>query len=495
MAAISIIFPFKQDFYVLYNLVIRMIKRYDWKKWRYIAAFMALAVCVLCLSGCGRNVEINTYDFTESSQELDNPGRGFYRIHCFEITDHQEDYQQKIAEEFGKDKETRLSLIEINLQNYKEGAITEAGLANIEALLDALEATDKQLILRFLYDWDGKGEIHEPANLETILLHMEQVGPVLRGHHKQIFTLQGLFIGNWGEMNGTKFLKDEDLSQLAFKLAAVTDASSYLAVRMPAQWRRIIDNQAENQTIRDLKTRLGLFNDGMLGNESDYGTYGTESTDTADWKSSWSREDELEFQNELCGRVPNGGEVIHENAFNDLERAIEDLSTMRVTYLNQDYDKEVFQKWAGEQVLEQGCFSGMDGLTYIKRHLGYRLLITDVSLEHHLVKDLLSANITFKNVGFAPLYKDAEVQLSLYSEEKDHLLTYEVPQNLRKLLGGKQAEESLTIYQDVPLKELSETSYKVYVSLIDSQTGKNIFLANEQEAGQYGYLIGTIDID
>lgn len=470
-------------------------KWYGWKKWKYIAALMALAVCVLCFSGCGRTVEISTYDFTESSQELDNPSRGFYRIHCFQITDHQENYQQKIADEFGQDKETKLSLVEINLQNYRQGAITEVGLANIESLLDALKAADKQLVLRFVYDWDGKNMEREPENLETILLHMEQIGPALREHHKQIFTLQGLFIGNWGEMNGTKFLKEEDLSQLAFKLAAVTDPSTYLSVRMPAQWRKIIGDQGENQSIRDLKTRLGLFNDGMLGNESDYGTYGTESADAADWHSSWSREDELEFQNELCGRVPNGGEVIHENAFNDLDRAIEDLATMHVTYLNQDYDREVFQKWEREQVSEQGCFSGMDGLTYIKRHLGYRLLITDAYLEHKALKNLLSADVTFKNAGFAPLYRDVKVQLSLYSEEKDQLLTYEVPQNLRKLLGGKQAEELLTIHQDVPLKELSKTSYKAYVSLIDSQTGKSVFLANEQEAEQYGYPIGTIDID
>lgn len=470
-------------------------RKYIWQKGKYQITVIVLTVCMLCLSGCGHNVETSTYNFTESSQELDNPSRGFYRIHSFQITDHQEDYQQKITAEFGQDKETKLSLVQINLQNYREGAITEAGLANIESLLDALKVTDKHLIVRFVYDWDGKNMECEPENLETILLHMEQVGPALRRHHKQIFTLQGLFIGNWGEMNGTKFLEDEDLSQLAFKLAAVTAPSTYLSVRMPAQWRKIIGDQGENQSIRDLKTRLGLFNDGMLGNESDYGTYGTQSADAADWCSSWSREDELEFQSALCGCVPNGGEVIHDNAFNDLDRAIEDLATMHVTYLNEDYDRAVFQKWAGEQVSAQGCFSGMDGLTYIKRHLGYRLLITDAQLEHKPVKNLLSADVTFKNVGFAPLYQDVKVQLSLYSEEKDKLLTYEVPQNLRKLLGGNQAEDLLTLHKEIPMKDLSGTSYNVYVSLTDSQTGKNIFLANQQETEQYGYPIGTIDVD
>lgn len=476
--------------------MMKMVRRSILKKWKYVEILVVLAVCVLCLSGCDSKVEIHTYHFTESSKALDNPNRGFYYIYGFRITDQPEDYQQQIADAFHMDEETALALIEINLQSYREGTISEAGLADLESLLDALAATDKQLIIRFLYDWDGENEKYEPEKLETILLHMEQVGPVLRKHHEQIFTLQGLFIGNWGEMNGTKFLGDENLSYLASKLAEVTDVSTYLSVRTPAQWRQIVkrDVQGNGQPVENLKKRLGLFNDGMLGSESDYGTYGAENADTADWHSSWCREDELAFQDELCSRVPNGGEVIHENAFNDFDRAVEDLSTMHVTYLNRDYDRAVFQKWAGEKVSEPGCFSGMDGLTYIERHLGYRLLIEDASLAHKDGAGLLAVDVTFQNTGFAPLYREVAVAVNLYSEENDELLTYEVPQNLRKLSGGAQAEELLTLHQEIPLDALSETDYKVYVSIMDCQTGKNIFLANEQEIERYGYCIGTVTI-
>ncbi len=474
-----------------------MDRRYIGIKWRRDAIAMILGVCLL-FGGCGRSVDVETCTFTESPAELDNPNRGFYYIHGFRITDRQENYQQLVANDYAHDTDTALSLVEVNLQNYTDSAISEAGIANIEALLDALKDTDKQLILRFLYDWDGNNEETEPEDLEIILLHMEQLGPVLRKRHQQLFTMQGLFIGNWGEMNGTKFLQAEDLCRLASKLADVTDASTYLSVRMPAQWRNITGNNffsADQETAKDLKMRLGLFNDGMLGSESDYGTYGSESADAAGWHSCWSREDELAFQNELCARVPNGGEVIHENAFNDFEKAVDDLSAMHVTYLNRDYDREVFQKWAEERVLEPGCFSGMDGLSYIERHLGYRLLITDVHLGHEPVKGALSADVTFQNVGFAPLYRDIEVALHLYSEETDELLSYEVPQNLRKLSGGEQADETLTLHREIPLPELSDTKYQIYVSITDCQTGKDIFLANGQKKEKYGYRIGAADVE
>ncbi len=57
--------------------------------------------------------------------------------------------------------------------------------------------SDKKWIVRFLYDW-GENEQYEPENLDIILQHMEQAGDVIREYHSCIYTLQGLFIGNWG---------------------------------------------------------------------------------------------------------------------------------------------------------------------------------------------------------------------------------------------------------------------------------------------------------
>ena len=41
-------------------------------------------------------------------------------------------------------------------------------------------------------------------------------------------------------MNGTKYENDEDLVRLTKQLYSVTDSSTYLAVRTPDQWRRIM---------------------------------------------------------------------------------------------------------------------------------------------------------------------------------------------------------------------------------------------------------------
>lgn len=466
-----------------------------------VAILVVLTVCLLYLLTLRgiieRQVDIETCTFTESAKELNNPNRGYYYIYGFLITDRQEDYPPIVAERYGDDSGTALTQIQINLQEYREGDITEAGLANIEALFSALKRIDKQLIVRFVYDWNGENLKYEPQQLDIILRHMKQLKPILTRHSKQIFTLQGLFIGNWGEMNGSKYQSAEELRRLADTLAGATDDETYLSVRMPAQWRTVTsapDWQEETLTEREA-VRIGLFNDGILGNESDYGTYGTKSPDEPDaYTSSWDRADELIFQEELCRRVPNGGEVIHNNPFNDLDNAIRDFAAMHITYLNQDYDRAVFNKWAGETITEEGCFSGMDGLTYMERHLGYRLLITAAAVTHRPSDSYLSADITLKNVGFAPLYRDAKVELNFYSEKEEHLLIYEVPQNLRKLSGGARAEELLTIHKKIPLSELTEKTYDVYVTVTDTRTGRPIFLANEQEPGKYGYKLAAVKI-
>ena len=442
-------------------------------------------------------IETETVRFTESPKELDNPNQGFYYIYGFWIRDEETDYVQQVEEKFQKDTETALAMVQINLQEYRNGAISEQGLANIEALFEALEGVDKQLIVRFLYDWDGENEQYEPKSLDIILGHMSQLEDILKRHSSKIFVLQGLFIGNWGEMNGTRYSDMESMQTLAKRLASVTDDSTYLAVRMPAQWRQIIGSELlteETFEYDPLAGRLGLFNDGMLGNEGDYGTYGTQSAGDAGVFSCWTRGEELEFQEELCRRVPNGGEVINENPVNDFENACRDMAKMHVTYINRDYDRNVLNKWAESTVQTEGCFYGMDGLTYIERHLGYRLLITDVSMEHDFWRDVVCVDIAMKNVGFAPLYKECRVSLILCEKSTGEQWVFDVPQELSALSGGKNAEQTQTLSVEIPLREFWDEKYQVYVKIEDKSTGRQLQLANEQEGTELGYLIGNIKI-
>lgn len=442
-------------------------------------------------------VETESFPFTESSRKLSNPNRGFYHLYTFLITDEQTDYEEVVNNIDRNDTDTELMLIKICLQNYREGRISENGINNIKSLFNALGSLDKHMILRFVYDDEGKGEENEPENLEIILRHMKQLESVLREHSEQIFVLQGLFTGDWGEMNGTRYDKTEDMERLADQLAATTDEQVYLAVRTPAQWRSIIHADSPMEEIlsgNELAVRLSLFNDGLLGNRSDYGTYKTEDGDGSDLAGRWNREEELDFQGGLCCYVPNGGEVINANPYNDFENAVKGLAERHITYLNKDYDQAVLKKWENETVTEVGCFYGMDGLTYIDRHLGYRLLVTEAYLEYRQRQRCVLVEVSLKNVGFAPLYKETRINLTLYNEEEEELLSKEMACDIRSLTGGEDAKMCRTVYAEIPVSALSKSEYTVCFSIEDRDTGKRILLANEQDEEEYGYPIGVVNV-
>lgn len=443
------------------------------------------------------NVYVEAYEFVESARTLNNPNRGFYHMHGFIISDEETDYRENVAYRYCRDQETALTLVEINLQKYRSGDISEAGLTNIDKLLTTLESIDKQLILRFCYDWDGVNEQVEPERLEIILRHMEQVGPLLREHKDAIFTLQGLFIGNWGEMNGTRYTGNDELQALARQLAEVTDESTFLAVRMPAHWRRITGIANAEEVCRgdgSLASRLGLFNDGMLGSWSDYGTYGDQSQAVHGAFTYWNREEELAFQDVLCTLVPIGGEVIVNNEYNDFENAVQDMAVMHVTYINRDYDTEVLHKWALSVYDGEGCFNGVDGLSYMERHLGYRLLIQNVELGYDFKEDVLSVDITMQNVGFAPLYQEADLWIHLCDQEGSTLHSYKIDQDIRDLTGGTNADTLLTLHKEISLAGQQPGNLSILFEICDEVSGRSILLANEQDPEEYGYLLGEMSV-
>ena len=206
-----------------------------------------------------------------------------------------------------------------------------------------------------------------------------------------------------------------------------------------------------------------------------------------------SRTDELSFQADLCAKVPNGGEVVNDNIYNNFETAVKDLSLMHVTYLNQDYDQKVFDKWASATVSGEGCFDGLDGFSYIQRRLGYRLLISKAVVSRKMFQQDVDVTVSFRNAGFAPLYASPELTL-LLQQVGGGVQSFPVEHHLEKLTGGRNVNQVETAQAEIPVAELEKGSYLLFLRLEDPASGQPIFLANQQDPEDNGYLLGTIDV-
>ena len=416
-------------------------------------------------------------EYEESSRRLNNPGCGWYHIHTFAA-------QKAPALPAEIEPEEELALVLIDIGAFRAEELSETALSHIRQIFDFFHENGKQMILRFAYDTAGKGPEREPGALSLVRRHMEQAGSVICDYTEDILVIQGIFVGSWGEMHGSKFLGREQMRELAAGLWRTTGESCCLAVRTPAQWREIAG------TDRQLASRMGLFNDGLLSSGTDMGTYDMDGQGD----ERRSREAELDFQRELCTGVPNGGEVIADNPYNDFDNAVRDLSAMHITYLNQDYDKAVFDKWAAAEVSGQGCFDGLDGLSYIRRRLGYRLLITQTTAVRRLLQQRLDLTVSFRNAGFAPLYAAPELTLTVQKEDANTVLSYPAAHSLEDLPGGEDAGKIGTAQVSLPLEGLTEGVYRLYLNLQDPASGQPVLLANEQDREDSGYFLGTVTV-
>lgn len=442
-------------------------------------------------------ITYQTESFSESTEPLSNPYQGFYHMIGYTLSD---DYVSTDNYSSQADSYTdTLALLEINLKNFRTAEISENGLTQLNDILTSWSQSpsNTKLILRFLYDWDGLALATEPESLDLILTHMDQISTLVNQHRDSIYIMQGIFIGNWGEMHHSHFMDEASVKTLIQHLHDVIAPSIYLSVRTPAQWRMInerYDLPAKFPAFGSddpLMGRLGLFNDGILGSESDLGTYGnTSRRDASSPSYQGTRQEELEFQNRLCNYVPNGGEVIYHNSFSDLEASVSALQTMHVSYLNADYDSRVLEKWRKTVWTENDAFHGCDGYSYVQAHLGYRYLIRSCIIKKSgILSPCLKLTLTLENNGFSNTLKPFQTSITLKNTTTGTCSTIPLQADLRRLDSGQK--KSFTVR--IPVKDLERGSYEIYFSVKDEASGQMILLGNENELTKDGYLLGQLE--
>ena len=459
---------------------------------KFLIFLFGLLILVLILRCMRQSVSFTAEKFSENNEVLENPYQGYYHIIGYAlndtdeaITSHADTYSDSLV------------LLEINLKNYKNTDISEHALSQLEQIFKDWSNTDTQILLRFLYDLDGIAKATEPDSLSTILTHIDQVSEIVNRHSDSIYLMQGIFIGNWGEMHGSEFMDDTSVHTLINHLDESIDSSIYLSVRTPAHWRMITNlydvpkKFPAFQANGNLMARLGLYNDGMLGSASDLGTYGdTKRKDATSPSYKGTREDELKFQNTLCQYVPNGGEVVSDNAYNDLPSAVEALTTMHVSYLNTDYDNTVLDKWKNTIWNQNDAFCGCDGYTYIQAHLGYRYLVTKCTVKTSgFLNSQLNLSIGLQNTGFGNALKEFHATLKFKNTETGEISSVPIDYDFRKL----KSTQKKTLSVSLPRKSLKSGSYQVFLSITDAQSEKQISLANTQGMQEEGLLLGRME--
>ena len=164
-----------------------------------------------------------------------NPKRGWYSIYPFTLPE-RPDFEEL---QWCLKKQESLCLVRVCIGNYAARSFDTPALTVFEEILSFFARHDKDMILRIIYDDEGKGMEHEPAGLSQIQSHMDQLGSIIYKYAAHIYTTQGLFIGSWGEMHTSKFCDRQSLCRLIDSFYHATKGAVAMAVRTPAQLRSL----------------------------------------------------------------------------------------------------------------------------------------------------------------------------------------------------------------------------------------------------------------
>lgn len=378
--------------------------------------------------------------YQPSDEIIFNPERGFSAYRDLSITPSFVSYL----------KNNKVSIIQriYTIPQYNDVPLPESFLDLVKADLNNARNGGVKVVLRFSYTDDQNGA---DAALDTILLHINQLKPILQENYDVIAYMEAGFIGAWGEWyySSHNLNNTTDRRTVLYALLDALPVKRDVAVRTPDYKRKIFNyyqpldsTEAFNGTKR---ARTGEHNDCFLADETDFGTYLYNDIE--------GDKNYLNLDNRF---VPQGGETCCDCGFAGCVNALANLERIHWSVLNKDYNPDVLARWVNE-----GC------MDEIKRRLGYRFELQQATISDS-VKPNGIFNLNFKiiNRGFASPFNPRNLEIILRNDSNNNkykLLTNEDP---RFWLSGDTV--IVNISAGIPSNML-EGKYTVHLFLSDPE--------------------------
>ena len=230
----------------------------------------------------------------------------------------------------------------------------------------------------------------EPDDVNWIIRHIQQLSAVVNEYKDIIIAIEAGMIGPWGEMHGSKYIAPEYSNKIIGAMLENYDSSIPILCRNPG----LIINYAGSRGAGILESlplapdhpayRLGMYNDGYLGTDTDYGTW-----------IDMTREEGVRFLASQNGRMPYGGEMAHTKVefLKDHKSPIYEQGFIKELYESRlSYLRNILTNTTGLQKVFEGTefthstdFEGMPNVSeyygktwqkFILDHMGYRPVLS-----------------------------------------------------------------------------------------------------------------------
>lgn len=386
-------------------------------------------------------------DTTDAMATLDNFDRGFYTPQVLHL---KPSGGKAIEKPYGKLLHLRAEISEfssnawlsIDTTGGKRDTVRGVSQDLTEDALNVLQTTFNNIrtnkgfvIVRICYDpwYNGRSNV-TPAH-EWVLKHVKQLAPVLSKNTDVIVALEMGMHGAYGEMHSDTSITYDRVAEAVNLMLRNTPPELKILTRTGNYSAKVlgfdnwgvdfhIDGEKFAEIAKakgDTMYRVGMFNDGYLGTQYDYGTWG------ADCKTSICREEGVAWLEKYGINTPYGGEALTTAGGYQVINTPEYLSyegfRTHTSYLNIQWNNNLIGGWKASQ------FSGKDyeydgskvdsltGFKYINDHLGYRFVLREAWLSDTVGADgILRAKLRIQNVGFGNLTWKAPARLAVLED-------------------------------------------------------------------------------
>lgn len=289
--------------------------------------------------------------------------------------------------------------------------------------------------LRFRYDANGKDN-PEPASFEQVLNHIQQIkdSGLLEKYSDILAYVESGFVGKWGEQHGGKYTSVQYKAQVLEAMLQAVPSPIPVTVRTPdifAEWAGIkrselndtelINSLTESQYTTDIQTnkdRIGLYNDGYMGSDSDLGTYANREIET-DWLHNQT------FTSYFGGEF--SGNLSWAQKYDTYlpENAIPEMYKTHLSYINgnifQLYKDYTFSAEYDVDGVDNSAYYGENVYQFIRDHIGYRFVLRNSEITSETVQGGdVQVNFEVENTGFAGVIPSVQSYVIL---EKDGVYT------------------------------------------------------------------------
>lgn len=312
-----------------------------------------------------------TAHYNEGQEAVSNPFQGFY------VQLDSADYERmsELSEE-----NVHLVFIAYNLNGFQPGELSHEKLSELKAALSTADRLGLQVIFRAAYGFAEGTNTQEPQALDTVLLHIGQIAPIINAYKHIILCVQAGMLGPWGEGHSSHFFTDKTAEESARN--EVTLAwDQLLAEEIQLQLRTLTYIKSASSAGVPM-SRLGFHNDALLSSTDDLGTYR-------------ARSDELLWVKNSLSHSKTGGETAGLSRFTDIEYAVKEFNLLGLTYLNLKYNTDVLDLWNTQTYQDENA------LDYIGKHLGLRLFLSKSVMPRCISSFQNTVILTLTNTGFA----------------------------------------------------------------------------------------------